>query len=308
MTAGGQRKGDDPRLGILYRCLTVVLFALMGMFTKLAANSGIPLNEIIFFRGAVALVPVLCFVALSGEGVALLKTQRPRAHLIRAAIGGTGMIFVFLGVVHLPLTESTSIGFSVPIIATVLSATLLKERVGPHRWAATLVGFGGVILLLHPDPGKMVAAGAIFALIGAGFTAVVTITVRQLSATESPVTIAFYFMLLSAIALALTLPFSWATPSPEQLFYLIAVGFSGGLAQVVMGISLRYAPVSTLVPFDYSQIIWTIFISWFLWRELPGTNIVLGAPIVIASGLYIVYREHKRRVPSQPVANAIEEN
>lgn len=307
MTAGGQRTGDDPRLGILYRCVMVAMFALMSMFAKLAADSGIPLNEIIFFRGAVALVPVLIFIA-AGGGLALIKTERPIAHVVRAAIGGTGMIFVFLGVVQLPLTESTSIGFSVPIIATVLSAVLLKERVGPHRWAATLVGFGGVILLLHPDPGKMIALGAIFSLIGACFTAVVTITVRQLSATESPVTIAFYFMLMSALAFALTLPFSWVAPSPEQLFYLAGVGLSGGLAQIIMGVSVRYAPVSTLVPFDYSQIIWTILISWLLWDQLPGTNIVLGVSIVIASGLYIVYREHKRRVPSQPVANALEEN
>lgn len=301
------RRPDNPGLGIAYRCVMAVMFPLMSMFAKLASDSGIPVNEIIFFRGAAALVPVLGFVAFSG-GIELLKTERPKAHLVRAAVGGTGMIFVFLGVISLPLNESTSIGFSVPIIATALSALLLKERVGIHRWGATLIGFVGVIVLLHPDPGKMIAAGAIYALIGVSFTAAVTITVRQLAATESPVTIAFYFMALSAAAFALTLPFSWVTPTPLQLFYLLGVGISGGLAQMVMGVSLRHAPVATLVPFDYSQIIWTIGISWLLWNELPGSDILLGTSIVIASGLYIVYREHKRRAPAQPVANALEEN
>lgn len=303
---GARNTADNPKSGIAFRIASTIFFAGMAAFAKLAANSGVPFIEVVFFRNFFALLPVLGYVALLG-GFAVLKTNRPRAHLARATIGGTGMMFVFMGIIHLPLNEATAIGFSVPLVATLMSAVLLKEQVGRHRWLAIAMGFIGVLILVHPDPGKMVTAGAIYALIGVCFTSAVNVTVRQIAATEPAVTITFYFMLLASIVLLLFLPFFWITPTPEQWMYLLGIGITGGFAQIMMSQALRHAPVSTLVPFDYTQILWAGLLAWMLWDELPGHDTLVGAAIIIGSGLYIIYRERKRAVAPQRVASAVEE-
>jgi drug/metabolite transporter (DMT)-like permease len=293
---------DHLGRGIALRFVSAAAFACLAALVKLAGNRGFPLLEIVFFRSAFGLVLVAGYIALRRD-FAKFGTKRLKAHLFRSAVGGTGMLFVFLGIVSLPLNEATAIGFSVPLVATLMSALFLKERVGPHRWLATIVGFAGVLLIVHPEPGRMIAEGAIYALIGVGFSAAVAVTIRQITATEPGETVAFYFMLLSALAMAAAQPFVWITPATTgDWAILIATGFVGGLVQLTMSISLRHGPVSALVPFDYSQLVWAGLIAWAVWDELPGVDTLAGALIIAGSGLYIIYREWK--VASRPLRMA----
>lgn len=298
---------ENPRRGIIMRLASMACYSAMAALAKLAAKSGIPFVELLFFRNLFALLPVLGYVAWRRQPV-LLTTKRPMAHLTRSVIGTFSMAFVFLGVINLPLNEATAISFSTPLVATILSALFLKEHVGPHRWLAILVGFAGVLVIVRPDPGSMVAIGAIYALIGVLFSSAVNVTIRQIASTEAGVTIAFYFMSLSAIPLGMALPFFWKTPDAAQWLLLIGLGVSGGLAQLAMNVSLRYAPVSTLVSFDYSQIVWAGLLAWVLWDELPGPDTLTGVAIIAASGLYIIYRERKKARPPRLTASAVEES
>lgn len=299
-------EADNPRRGIALRLVAGVCFSVMAALVKLTADSKVPFVEIMFFRSAFALIPVILYIVLLGD-FGLLKTARPKVHAIRAAMGGTSMVFIFMGIIYLPLNDATAISFSMPLAATVLSALFLKEHVGPHRWLAIVLGLVGVLVIVHPDPGKLVAHGAIYALVGVLMSAAVTVAIRQIAATEPGVTITFYFMLLLMIPLAMILPFYWVTPTPAQALLMLGVGVIGGIGQLAMTMSLRYASVSTLVPFDYSQILWASLIAWTLWSELPSRDTLLGVAIITASGLYIFYRERKVAAIPQRVASAIEE-
>ena len=285
----------------MLRLSSAVCFAILAALVKLASAGGIPFIQLMFLRSFFATLLIAGYIAVLRDP-GLLKTQRPNAHLFRSAIGGTGMLFVFMGIVALPLDQATAIGFSAPLIATLLSAVFLKEKVGRHRWLATMIGFLGVLIIIHPDPGTMISQGAIYALVGVCFISATAVTIRQIAATESGVTIAFYFMALSSVALAVALPFFWTTPTSWQWLLLAGIGIAGGLVQLTSTVALRYAPVSTLVPFDYTQLLWAALVAFILWGDVPGEDTLAGAAIVIASGLYIVHRERKLKLPHPPIS------
>src|SRR3546814_6500723 len=174
-----------------------------------------------------------------------------------------------MGIVALPLDQATAIGFSAPLITTLLSAVFLKEKVGRHRWLATMIGFLGVLIIIHPDPGTMISQGAIYALVGVCCISATAVTIRQIAATESGVTIAFYFMAMSSVALAVALPFFWTTPTSCQCLLLAGIGIAGGLVQLTRTVGLRYAHVSTLWTFDYTTLLSASLLSFILWGAGP---------------------------------------
>lgn len=290
-----------PLFGISFRVAAMINFAMMAALVKAGAAAGVPLIELVFFRNLFGMLPILVWMYFQG-GPRLLVTRNPRAHLLRGAIGLVSMAFNFLAVVSLPLNEATAIGFSMPLFSTILSAMLLSEHVGKHRWAAVAAGFVGILILVRPDPAHFVGWGAIYALLGALGTAGVTVAIRQLTVTENPIAITFYFSLIASLASGLILPFVWEPVSLVTLAGMIAMGVVGGIAQAFMTSSLRYAPVSLVVPFDYTQILWIGIIAWLFFGEVPHAATLIGGPIVIGSGLYILWRETVRHGASRPAA------
>lgn len=279
---------------IALRLLSVVFFALMNAAIKLAEQAGASVVEILFFRqfGAALLVTG---VILAGPSLSAVATQRLPAHVLRAIVGLSAMAMTFNGIVALPLAEATTIGFTVPIFATILGAAVLREPTGVWRWGAVLVGFAGVLIVAQPAGDHFPLRGAAFSLAGAFGTACVTILLRQIGKTEAALTTVFWFSVLSLVPLSvLYLPVAQAH-SPTGWAALAAVGTLGGCAQIAMTNSLRLGPVSVVVPMDYSSLLWATLLGWLLFGSLPAAATWIGAPVIIASGLVIVWREAVRR-------------
>ncbi len=289
-------RADDVRRGIALILLTSVLFAAMNAGVKLL-SAHLGTVEIAFFRQFFSLAPILGALARQG-GVAVLKTDLPIGHLFRGLIGNSAMIVSFLALSWLPLADATALSFTSPLFVTALSAPLLREAVGPHRWSAVAVGFAGVIVLTHPG-GAWFAHGAgagTAAGLTAGFmSALMMITIRQLSRTERPVTIVFYFAGIGVIFFGCLLPFFWIMPTGWEWAGLLGIGTLGGFSQLAMTGAYRHAPASTLAPFGYVSIVFSTMFGFALWGELPGPRVLTGAAIVIASGLYIIFREARRQ-------------
>lgn len=280
-----------PAIGL--RLLSVVFFVLMNASIKLAEQSGARVVEILFFRqfGAALLVSA---VILAGPGLSSVATRRLPAHVVRAIVGLSAMAMTFNGIVALPLAEATTIGFTVPAFATILGALALREPTGRWRWTAVVIGFLGVLIVAQPGTDHFPLRGAGFALAGAFGTACVTILLRQIGKTEAALTTVFWFSVLSLVPLSLLyVPIAQAHGGAGWAA-LAAVGILGGCAQIAMTTSLRLGPVSVVVPMDYSSLLWATLVGWMVFGTLPAAATWLGAPVIIASGLIIVWREAVR--------------
>lgn len=291
-------------LGIAMRLLAVLLLASLSALIKVAETRGAKLAEIMFFRQGCAIPVVLAYMMVAGPGLSAVKSNAFRGQLIRAAIGLTGMSFNFGAILLLPLAEATTLGFTVPIFATILGALVLRERTGWHRWAAVVVGFIGVLIVTQPGSGHVPLAGALVGLTSSVFVAVVAIQLRQIGKVDLPVTTVFWFSTLSMIPLSLIYPFFAQPHDATTWAVLIAMGLFGGLGQIAFTAALKYAPVSSVMPMDYSSLIWATLYGWLIFGVLPTPWTWVGAPVIVLSGLYIVWRE--RRVARHPqVSEAI---
>jgi drug/metabolite transporter (DMT)-like permease len=293
---------DNIRRGIALILLSSAFFAIMNASVKLLSARFSPI-EIGFFRQAFSLVPIVAVMAREG-GVAMLRTRRPLGHMFRGLAGNTSMMIFFLSVAWLPLADATALSFAAPLFTTALSAPLLGEKVGRHRWGAVALGFAGVIVMTRPGGDWLThgaGAGAIAGVAGAFMSAVMMVTIRQLSRTEPGVTIVFYFAAQGCLVFGALLPFVWVAPTLGEWLGFLAVGLVGGFSQLTMTYAYRNAPASSLAPFGYGSIVWSTLLGYALWRNLPDWNVVAGATIVIASGLYIVYRETRRRSAKPPL-------
>jgi len=293
---------DRIMLGLGLRLLAILMLSTMGALIKLVETHGAHLVEIMLFRQFFAIPFVLAWVMM-GPGLASLKTRNFGLHVSRSAVGLTGMVFNFGSVLLLPLAEATTFGFTVPIFATILGALVLKEPTGWHRWGAVLAGFVGVLIVTQPGSGHIPLGGALVGLTAAMFVAIVAIQLRQLGRTENPATTVFWFSTLSVPPLLIGYAFVAAPHDWQTFALLILIGFVGGGAQLALTAALRHAPVSTVVPMDYSSLIWATLYGYLLFGALPGPWTWIGAPIIIASGLYIVWRERRRGLArATPVA------
>ncbi|OYY72461.1 DMT family transporter [Sphingomonas sp. 28-63-12] len=285
---------DRLLLAVTLRLMSVAMFASMNALIKLSEVRGATLGEILFFRqfGAACLMAV---VLATGPGLASVKTDRFGAHVLRTIMGLTAMTFTFTAVLMLPLAESTTIGFTMPIFATILGAVILREPTGWHRWAAVVTGFLGVVIVAQPGGGHFPILGALSGLVAAMMTASVSILLRQIAKTESTLTTVFWFSALSLVPLGIVYALVWQPHAAIVWVLLMGVGLVGGIAQLAMTGAIRFGPVSVVVPMDYSSLIWATLYGWLVFNMLPTPATWIGAPIIIASGLYIVWREHVRR-------------
>jgi drug/metabolite transporter (DMT)-like permease len=281
-----------PLAGIALRLLTALLLAIMFALVKLASTREVNVVESLFYRQCGSAVCAAALVAL-GPGFASLKTERVWAHVGRMALGLSAMALNFVAFILLPLAEATTIGFSVPIFSVILAAIMLGEPTGKWRWGAVAVGFAGVLVIVQPGSGGVPLLGASVALAAALTTASVTIVIRRLGATERATTTVFWFAVSSLVPLAL-LMFHFAGPhDPVSWLMLAGLALVGGLAQLTLTAALRLAPVALVMPMDYTSLLWAALLGSWLFGELPTPWTWVGAPIIIASGLVIVWREHR---------------
>ena len=281
-----------PLAGIALRLLTALLLAIMFALVKLVATRGVNVVESLFYRQCGSALCATGLVAV-GPGFASLRTQRVWAHVGRMALGLSAMGLNFLAFILLPLAEATTIGFSVPIFAVILAAAALGEPTGKWRWSAVAAGFFGVLLIVQPGSGDVPLLGASVAVVAALLTASVTIVIRRLGATERAATTVFWFAVSSLVPLGLAMLVFGRFHDAATWMMLAALALAGGLAQLTLTGALRLAPVALVMPMDYTSLLWAILLGSWIFGELPTPWIWLGAPIIIASGLVIVWREHR---------------
>ena len=297
----------EPRvaLGMALRLVSALSLALMFAGVKWVGQRGVGVVETLFYRQIGSVVCAGAWVAL-GPGFASLRTKRVRAHAMRMGIGVVAMLLNFLMVTLLPLAEATAIGFSVPIFATLLAAIVLREPTGRWRWSAIIAGFVGVLVIVQPGSGHISAHGGLVALGAAVSTACATIAIRHLGATEAVATTVFWFGLTSLAPLGLAMPFVGHAHTAGVFAAIAALSLAGGIAQLALTGALRLAPVSLVMPMDYSALLWAVLLGLLLFGQAPSRWTWLGAPIVIAAGLVILWREHRLRIAGSSAAAVAE--
>ena len=301
MAVGGAGKTVDlasssrPLLGIALKIGATFVFMLMAAIGRHLGDH-VPVGQLVFFRSAFAFVPIGIVMVLTGQGASALATNRPWSHARRAFTGVCAMFTYFGALKYLPLADVTAISFASPLIVVALAALILGEAVHLYRWSAVGLGFIGVLIMVSPHLGvgfgtQGAGIGVALAVTNAVLVAFTMIFIRLMTGSESALAITFYFQLTCTIVSALTLPFSWVAPTATELMLLIGLGILGGIGQLFMTNGYRFAQASTLANFDYVAMIWAILFGWLFFAELPATAVYAGAAIVIASGLFVAWRE-----------------
>jgi len=279
---------DRPALGIVLMLAGVAGFAVMDAIIKwLTADYPVP--QVVALRSWFGL-PLLCMLALRGGGLKSLRTRRPMVHIGRYSLVLILSFSFFWGLSQMKLVDAIAISFAAPIFIAVFSVLLLKEPVGLHRWAAIGVGFCGVLVMLRPGMGvfqwaSLVVLGSVLAY------ALLMITTRAFKSTESTAALMLYPQLGISLTGIVVAPLFWVTPNLGDLGLFALAGLFGSVGVMCLTHAFRLAPVATVTPFEYSALIWATLLGYLLWDELPDSYTLIGAGIVISSGLYIVYRE-----------------
>lgn len=282
---------DRVVLGISCALLAWFLFSTMGALIKMKAADGFPIMQLVTIRcigGLVAILPIILREGMKKS----LSTNNVMGHFARSGIGVVAMGLTFTAMATLPLADATALLFTVPLLVTVWSVPLLKEKVGFHRWSAVLVGFVGVLLIAHPS-GELTSVGIAIGLGAAVCQSFAMSFVRILNRTEEAAAIVFYFT-ISALVISGTLClfwFGWKPIALHDVGILALLGLSGGLAQVFVTLAFRFAPAALISIFQYTNIVWATLYGFFLFGDLPGASVIGGTGIVIAAGAYIVWRE-----------------
>ena len=268
-----------------------LMFTVMNMFAKmLSVNHSV--IEIAFYRNLVACLPFLILIFGLGRREILIIRSKPSLVGIRAIIGTLSLVTTFYAYSLMPMADATALLFTASLFIPVLGVIFLKETVGPYRWAAVAIGFIGVVIMSRPS-GDAYTLGIIVCLVAALMHAILQIIVRYLGRYESTETIAFYFFVIGLILTALPLPFIAVRPTLSEVPLLVGVGLSGAAAQWLLTFAFRNAKAAIITVFNYSSIVWATLFGWMIWNEWPLPAVMLGAAIVIASNILIIWRESR---------------
>lgn len=292
-----------PTLALVLRLCSALVFSMMFLLVKLAAERGISVGEIVFWRQVPSVPLVLTWLALHGQ-IGRLRTMRLSTHALRAGVGMSNMGILFTATSLLPLAETTTLGFTTPLFAVLIAAMVLREPVGPWRWMAVLLGFAGVLVIAQPGGHHLDPLGATLALVSALVVAIINYQIRDLSRTEEPLSIVFWFGVFGTLIGAALQPFVMTSHDATEWALLIGMGVLGVIGQIFLTGSLRFGSVSSVIVMDYSGLIWAAVLGWLAWEHLPPLTTWLGAPLIIGAGLLIAWREHRHARPPSPVSPA----
>jgi drug/metabolite transporter (DMT)-like permease len=279
-------------LGILYMVGATIMFAGSSAVSKWLVAS-YPVGEVLFTRTAVSLVACALFI-MPQTGLAVFRTHRLGHHVMRSVSQGFSQTFLLIAFSLMPLASAIAINFSAPLFAILVSALLLKEAVGLARWAALLVGFCGVLIVTQPGA-ETFQIGALFALANAVLYGSVTAAVRGMTATESAGTLTLYQLTLLTALFTLFLPLGWISPTPVDAGWIVFNGVSNAVGQYWWTRALHLAPASAVAPFYYLSLIWASILGFAIWGDVPTIALVTGSVVVVASGLFLIWRESNAR-------------
>jgi drug/metabolite transporter (DMT)-like permease len=289
----------QPLRGITLKVMSVCVFVAMASLIK-ASSAEVPPGQAVFFRSFFAIPVIVVWLMFRGELRHGLETKNPLAHVWRGLVGTTAMGLGFSALGLLPLPEVTAIGYAAPLLVVIFAAMFLGEDVRAFRLSMVALGLVGVLIVLSPrlqvghDPiSSRETLGAIVALGGAVFAALAQVFVRKLVATEDTATIVFWFSVTASILSLVSLPWGWVVPSWSTAAMLICAGFLGGVGQILLTSSYRFADASVIAPFEYASMLLALGVGFFVFDEVPTLTMLAGAAIIICAGVLIIWREHK---------------
>ena len=287
---------DNIPLGILAAIAAFFLFSVMITFAKMLSERH-SVVEIAFYRNLVACLPFLFVIFALGRRDILKLRSKPRLVGLRAVFGVVSLSLTFYAYSLMPMADATALRFTSSLLVPMLGIAMLGEHVGAYRWSAVVFGFVGVLIMLQPAGGANYL-GATVALTAAGIQAVMQIMLRFLAGFERPETVAFYFVLIGTILTALPMPFLFVMPTVDEIGLIIGLGLSGAFAQWMLTVAYSLAPVAIVAVLNYSSIVWATLFGWLIWNDWPVTAVIVGAAVVIASNLLVIWRETRtgRRV------------
>jgi drug/metabolite transporter (DMT)-like permease len=279
---------DRPLVGIAWMLTAGFTLSVMDGLIKWSVGV-FPVAQVVFVRSAFVLVLLTLVLARTGA-LRAIRTKRPLGHLLRLILTVTSILTFFESVRLLPLATVIAIGFGAPLFMTALSVPVLRERVGPHRWAAIAVGFAGVLVITQPGP-EGLAWPVVLALVSSMLFAAHLVTARYLARTETDAALMFWQNLGVFLVSGLLAPFVWTPIGSPDLVLIATMGALLLIGQFCTVRAFRAAPVGAVAPFQYAELIWAAAIGFVFWQEVPPANVWLGAGIVAASGLYVIWRE-----------------
>ena len=281
---------------------STLAFGLMAIAIRYATRY-VPIQEVAFFRNAFGLLALLPMLIRPGS--APLKTQQLPRYFLRSAIGLASMLCAFWAIGHLPISQAISLSYSTPLFVTIAAVLWLGETVRMRRWAAVIIGFIGVLIIVRPGstsftPGTLVAVGA------AVLSSLVAIQIKQLTRVDSADTVVFYTYVFWVPLSLVPALFVWVWPTGLAWVWLVATGVLGTLGQLLWTRALRLGEVSALTPISFMQLPLVSLLGWLLFNETLDRWTVIGAGIILGANAYIAHREAvlARRAKSQAATAA----
>lgn len=285
----------SPVRGIILMSLAIMVFTAMAAFVKAADR--VPAGQAVFFRTFFSFPVIFAWLAMRHELTVGLRTKNWRGHFVRSIAGAIAMGLGFAGLKYLPLPEVTGLRFVTPIAIVILAALLLGERIRLIRITAVFMGLVGVAIILAP---RITATGESDELFGAGLilasaimAALAQVFVKAMSNSEHPAAISFYFMATAAFLSLFTIPFGWVVPTVWEAVLLVSAGLVGGLGQLLVTSSYKYADAGVLAPFTYTSMLWAILVGFVFFAEIPTLPMLVGSALIILSGAAIAWRERQ---------------
>lgn len=282
-------KNDNKRRGILMMLLAVVFFSLMDAVMKsLAAHY--PAIQIAALR-ALTSMPLITFYVMWRKALPSLLNVRWPLHLFRAGVGIAMLTSFAFALKTLPLTEAYALFFIAPSIIAALSIPFLGEKVSRASWIAIVVGLIGVLIVLKPTVTGIFSWAGLAVLGSASCYAFSVLTVRLLSRTDSSESMVFWLMLGVAVGASLLAWSVWKPIRVEDYALLMGLAITGFIGQLTITEAFKLAPAATVTPFEYSALVWGLGLDLLFWQTMPGVRVLIGAAIIVASGIYLARHE-----------------
>lgn len=284
---------DNMKKGMAAAMGAFFMFGVMQMLAKILSEHH-SVVEIAFYRNLIGTLPFLFVIFAMGRRDILVIRQKPVGIMVRAVLGTLSLIVTFAAFAAMPMADTTAFLFTSSLFIPALGFFFLGEQVGKYRWGAVVIGFVGVLIMLRPS-GDVNITGISLALTAALMHAVLQIILRHLGKFEKPETITFYLVMIGTIVATLPLPFVARPPTMQEIPLLFGVGLVGVVAQFLLSTAYKNAPVSVVTVFNFSGIIWSTLFGFVIWGDWPTSAIWIGGTVVIASNIFIVYRESRKR-------------
>jgi drug/metabolite transporter (DMT)-like permease len=286
----GRVLADRPTRGIAYMMAAVALFAIQDTISK-QLSAGYPAVEVAWFRYVSGLIAVLPALPWLGGRTAFVS-RRPGLQLLRGAMLYSSTVLFVAAIYYIPLPTATAIGFVSPLFLTALSIPFLGEKVGPRRWAAIFVGFLGVLIVIRPGFSAF-QWPLLIPIVMAVVYAFYQVATRLIRDADRPITSLLYPTVTGCVIGAVPIPFIWVHPDLFDGMLMVLLGFCGTASHFCLVRAFALAPATTLAPFTYTQLIWVTILSYVFFRDIPDLPTLVGATVIVGSGLYVFYRERR---------------